>query len=246
VSTPSRGRIAAPAPGARSPVPTRLALLLSALVLSPGGCVPHLLDWEIGWSETGLENRFAAVEASILSGGCGGGTVLWIEEVRLSTGWETPPNLGAGRYGFAARARDAHCVWYAQGCREIDLPASDQAAVLVVLEPAAPAEPACAPELCLGGACACVAPGECGSACVSGDCSCSGRDCAMRCTADRACSCPGGGCNVRCEGGATCDCPGGNCVMDCAAGALCSCEGGDCTMACVEGAECSCRGGGCR
>lgn len=248
MSTPSRGRIPAPAPAACSPVSTRLALALCALILPPGGCVlPHLLSWEIGWGEIGLENRAVAIEASILQGGCGGGTVVWMQEVpAASAGFDDPPTLGEGRYGFAARARDASCVWYASGCREIDMPGENQGSLLVVLEALEPPEPACPVDQCIAGGCACSAPGECGSACTSGDCSCLTGGCTMRCAESGDCSCIGGNCTVRCDQNATCSCVGGNCVMDCVAGAECSCEGGNCTFFCTEGAECSCPGGGCR
>lgn len=247
MSTPSRGRIRTTASMARSPVSARLACLIGALTLLPDGCVlPHTLSWEIGWSEAGLEDRAASVEASILKDGCDGGTLVWIQEVSTATArWDDPPRLGEGRYGFVARARDAHCAWFASGCRELEMPADDDGELLVIVEPLTPEQQECPAEQCIGGECSCARPGECGAACTSGDCACADGGCSMACGLGRTCSCVGGGCNVRCETGATCSCRGGHCVMDCAAGARCVCEGGDCTLACEVGADCTCPGDGC-
>lgn len=246
MSAAYRGRICEPAAAARSPVSPRLVLLVFVLAVAPPACVlPHELDWEIGWSEPGLQARAAVVEASISKGGCEGEEVVWRQETAVTRGsWDEPPTLAEGRYGFAARVRDAGCVWFAQGCRDVDLPGDSESTLLVVIEPAV-TEPECAAEACIAGACACTEGGDCGTACLSGDCECFTGGCAMRCTAGRECSCFGGDCHVQCPADATCECFGGDCIMDCAPGSSCECAGGGCAMACAEGAQCSCVAGGC-
>jgi hypothetical protein len=66
---------------------------------------------------------------------------------------ELPSALGSGRFGFAARALDDRCRWYAAGCRELALPRDEDARALVMLE--AMARPAldCAAEGCDDSAC---------------------------------------------------------------------------------------------
>ena len=227
-------------------MPQRLLILIASLALTPAGCVlPHTLEWEIDWAEPGLADRAVAVEARILEGGCTGGSVVWSgESGRDGLGWETPPDLDAGRYGFAARSRDVHCRWFATGCREVDLPGDNDDRLRVVLA-TAQAEEACAEDLCIAGQCACTAPGSCGAACVGPDCTCSGGECALWCTDGGDCACAGGGCAMRCDLGAECTCTGGDCVMDCAAGSTCTCVAGDCTMECAASATCTCLAGGC-
>lgn len=227
----------------------RHTLALLGLVLAPGGCViPHFLDWEIEWGEAGLEDRSVIVEASILEGGCRSTNVFWAEETDATDpDWDAPPDLDEGRYGFAARARDADCVWYARGCREVDMPGDDDGKLTVVLEALETTERACPEEECIAGACDCTAAGTCGGeACEGTDCTCAESECHQRCQLGGACTCSGGYCGVRCDAGAMCTCDGGNCVMDCAAGAECTCAGGGCTMLCPLGADCSCSGGSCR
>ena len=248
----ARGRSPAPDLGAivrsrPATSPSTLALGATLALLHAGGCVlPHTLEWEIGWAETGLDGRAAVLEASIVAGGCDGADVLWIGEAVATSqaSWAEPPTLGEGLYGFRARARDERCRWFAGGCRQLRLPGDNDGTVTVMLAAMAPSA-ACDEDLCIGGRCACSAPGEC-DACTSGDCSCNASGCAMWCRAEQSCSCVGGDCSLRCDTGSECGCIGGNCVIDCAPGATCECIGGDCRMACAEGASCSCLGGDCR
>jgi len=58
----------------------------------------------------------------VLVGGCNGTEVLFSARVSGASAAMSPPTLGPGRYGFAARARDASCHWYAAGCSEVVVP----------------------------------------------------------------------------------------------------------------------------
>lgn len=219
-------------------MPPRFPVVVLALALSAAGCLPHELDWEIGWSEDGLSERLWTLEASITEGGCAGGTVVWSGTTGRTGHFDSPPELGEGHFGFGARAGDEQCSWYAQGCVDRKLPAGDnQDDIVVVLSPLEPPSAACPADECLAG--------SCGAGCVAGDCSCPAGRCTQRCTEGGDCSCLAGNCTVRCEAGAACSCVGGGCTMDCAAGSECSCVGGSCVMACQEGATCSCLGGHC-
>lgn len=233
-------------PVSHLPLPCIALAAAAALSVVPAGCaMPHTLSWELGWSDTVLEDRAVAVEASILEGGCEG-TVLWTTQIELGHETEDPPKLGEGRYGFRARARDMSCIWFADGCRDLELPAEDASSDVRVVLAGATELAACAADLCIAGLCACTAPGQCGTACVGADCDCVFGDCALRCTEDGSCSCTGGGCRMRCDEGSVCDCLGGGCVMDCGPETTCECLSGGCVYSCGAGASCTCQGGGCR
>lgn len=207
--------------------PSRLAFAITAAVpVALVGCVlPHTLSWELGWSNPNLEDRAVAVEASILEGGCAG-PVLWVQEVGTGGSSEDPPHLDEGRYGFAARARDLQCRWFAAGCRELDLPVDENDGDVRVVLSETTSEPACAD--CMAGTCQ-------STECERDDCSCIAGGCAMHCLENGDCSCLGGNCNMQCEQGASCSCLGGNCGIDCQPGATCTCLGGGC----------QCQGSGC-
>lgn len=150
-----------------------LRVLLAGSVVV-GGCLPNDLDWTVTFATPELADRALGVEASILEGGCGGGATVY--SATIGEAFEEPPLLDAGTYGFAARARDVRCQWYAAGCSTIELPSSDDS-VAVRLDAAA-GGPFCEGP-CLDGGCG--PPG--GTICEAGLADCNG-DQADGCEAD--------------------------------------------------------------
>ncbi|MBI2893413.1 MAG: hypothetical protein HYY06_07660 [Deltaproteobacteria bacterium] len=122
------------------------ALLAGWVVL--GGCLPSDLEWTVTFATQDLADRAVAVEGSILEGGCEGGTTLYSATIGEIS--DDPPLLEAGTFGFAGRARNVQCQWYAAGCKTLELPASDDA-VAVMLDAEA-GGPFCEGP-CLDGAC---------------------------------------------------------------------------------------------
>ncbi len=114
---------------------------------------PRALDWSIVFADEALRADARLVEAEIRQGGCDG-EVVWSATIRPDDlDGMRPPALEPGTWGFAARARDASCVWIAAGCEPAELGADDQpASVRTVLAEATPVA-ACAPESCRAGEC---------------------------------------------------------------------------------------------
>jgi hypothetical protein len=113
------------------------------------------LQWSVVFEPESLGDRASMVEARIVSGGCGDGDLRFVAEVRPSEmEGMAPPALEAGRYGFAARALDSQCRWYARGCEPLELgsPQSPRQVQTVLREQATP-EARCAPARCMQGRC---------------------------------------------------------------------------------------------
>ena len=129
-----------------------LPLLVGALALASCDSGPRPLTWEIRFAEPSLAPRARVLEATIYSGGCGSGTVIYAAELRAdSTSMSAqPPDLAPGAYGFAAVARDSSCVVFASDCVGVVLPGSR----LVTLQlTSSPDRAACPPAECAAGFC---------------------------------------------------------------------------------------------
>jgi hypothetical protein len=115
----------------------RARAFAASLVLAVMGCAPdpHRLSFEVEFASSRLRDRAAVIETRILKGGCGKTHVVYFSSFAPDEAGTSPPELGAGTYGFVARALDAACFWYAQGCTEVELPAANS--VLVHLAPLA-------------------------------------------------------------------------------------------------------------
>lgn len=120
-----------------------------AVLVMAFGCSaePHSLQWEVQFTSSTLQTRAAHTEVAIYRGGCASS----VTEARFALGESQAPRLEPGVYGFAARASDSACVWYAEGCTELQVP-SERQTVRVVLSQAAE-EPACAVQQCVSGRC---------------------------------------------------------------------------------------------
>jgi hypothetical protein len=130
------------------------------LVVAAVSCGPddHTLRWTFGFDSDADAARAIAVEGRVLAGGCDGTEVLFSSEARMGTPSTQPPSLPPGRYGFAGRARDGDCTWFAEGCVEVELPTDDGASVDVVLT-SGPTEAQCAPDECVDGMCTTIDAG---------------------------------------------------------------------------------------
>ena len=135
------------------------------LVLSGCGSDAASLSWRVRFELDEDRDRAAAVEVTILRGGCSSGGLAEYKELlgRGERPRNAPEPLGAGEYGFRARARDASCRIIAEGCRTVALPTDE--AIVVVLQTGSSAAPACPADVCDGaGRC----PGEWGYGGASG------------------------------------------------------------------------------
>jgi hypothetical protein len=112
----------------------KLAWAASALAWL-GACAPEpsALHWQLAFDSEALEQRAALLEARIAKGGCSSNDVVFASRFSGAQAAAEPPVLARGTYGFIARAQDADCRWYAQGCVELVLPAHASPAVLVQL-----------------------------------------------------------------------------------------------------------------
>jgi hypothetical protein len=83
---------------------------------------PESLRWEIDFESSALGARAALVESRILKGGCDAEEILYVSAFAPGEAGTPPPQLDRGSYGLIARAQDASCLWYAQGCTDVSLP----------------------------------------------------------------------------------------------------------------------------
>ena len=119
------------------------ALAVAVGMLAVSGCEgdPHRASWTVRFGDPTLRERADVVEARIERGGCGSGIEVYREDIGLDGAARMPASLAPGVYGFAARARDAACTYYAAGCTERTLPTEETSIVTVLT---ASAEQACA------------------------------------------------------------------------------------------------------
>ena len=141
-------------------VPRGHALLASLVLLASFmllGCEDdsHALDFQIHFASPELADRAQRVQARILLGGCEGEEDLYESTFGADEEGALPEALGDGRYGFAARAMDESCHWYASGCRELQLPRGGDGSAIVMLEampvPALDCAAGCESRACPGG-----------------------------------------------------------------------------------------------
>jgi hypothetical protein len=112
--------------------------------------------WELSFVDDQLAQQAVRVEGSVLIGGCEGDDLLYRVRVGREHAPPAPPELGPGRYGFAAMARDAECRTIARGCVELTLP--EAAAVVHVQLHAVAEEAGCEALACEDGLCSGEAP----------------------------------------------------------------------------------------
>lgn len=132
----------------------RALALLCAIGAWSCGPAPRDLPWSIAFADGADRALAVAFEAWIEQGTCeSSDRLIYREPFRLGGAAPTPPALGEGEYAFRARARDAECEWFAEGCTDYRVPADDAPTVIVTLSRVA-REPACPPDECgAGGAC---------------------------------------------------------------------------------------------
>jgi hypothetical protein len=100
-----------------------------------GACEPSAapLHWQLQWKTPALANRAAVLEARIAKGGCASTDIAYASRFAPGKQAGQPPTLASGKYGFAARAQDEQCQWYASGCVEIELPEKHDRTLVVHL-----------------------------------------------------------------------------------------------------------------
>ncbi len=123
-----------------------LAVVAAAWELCASACTePQRLAWRLQFEPEALAERARSIEAEVLKGGCTGrplfSTRLLPDEQSPSPG-ELPP----GHYGFRARARDAGCRWFAEGCEEVVLPRHGLVEVVLRERSGLGRDPACIAE----------------------------------------------------------------------------------------------------
>ena len=159
----------------------RVALLV-ALTAAVAGCDarPRRASLDLRFEPDALRDRVAAVELSVVEGGCGGARAVYRTEIPAEGGeaLSAPSVLDPGDYGIRAEARDATCRVYATGCTEVTFPRDDGATVTVTMEPVAE-RGACLPvDLCDRGLCMPAGPApDGGCAPASETCNASDDDC---------------------------------------------------------------------
>lgn len=225
-------------------------LALAALLVSTVGCEgsPHGLEWGFRFETPALRERAAFVRATILEGGCDGDRAVYDAELAVGGPAPTSPGeLGPGTYGLLGVARDASCVWFADGCVEVRLPDQADARVEVTLSASAVEEALCAVDRCTDGRCTAVGDagmgdggtGDGGRTCTPEVCNANDDDCDGRVDEDF-----GAGCTPCSAGTANCDGDTGNgCEADLATDAAnCGACGSGCGDALCSGGSCACAG----
>jgi hypothetical protein len=104
----------------------------------------HRLSFSVDFANPALRSRAVLVEATLRKGGCSGALVFETQIERGEQG-AAPPSLAPGRYGFAARARDESCSWFAAGCTEANLPSSSALTVVLSASEAQVVDTKCTP-----------------------------------------------------------------------------------------------------
>ena len=107
-----------------------------SLACALAGCAedsPRDLRWQISFAPGVDAEGARGIEASILAGGCTG-EPQYVARARVGVAFDTRPDvLDPGTYGFAARAMDRNCEFFAEGCTSVVLPRADAAVVSVRL-----------------------------------------------------------------------------------------------------------------
>lgn len=114
----------------------RLGHLLATGLVLVGACAPGdepTLRWRLR-VDPQLEPQVSRLAGEIREGGCDSDRVIWQAFLLDGEVAVSPPPLGEGRFGLAARAQDADCRWIGEGCEEVVLPESDGTHIVTVLE----------------------------------------------------------------------------------------------------------------
>lgn len=115
------------------------------------------VPWSVKSSDPTLIEQAAAIEATIMAGGCDAYATADLVQARYREVFlphsvpPSPRDLKAGTYGFRIRVRDASCRVVAEGCTTMQAPFSDEVSVMV--RPAAAESFACSVESCSCGVC---------------------------------------------------------------------------------------------
>jgi hypothetical protein len=109
-----------------------LPLLCAAVAIAACGSDPDPLEWELAFESRALRTRAAVIEARIVKGGCASEEILYVTAFAPDELGGNPPELAEGTYGLLARAQDAECMWYAQGCTEVELPRGGAKVVVTI------------------------------------------------------------------------------------------------------------------
>jgi hypothetical protein len=109
-----------------------LPLLCAAAAVCACDDGPDPLGWELAFESSSLRTRAAVIEARIVKGGCASDEILYVTTFTPDEAGSDPPELDKGSYGLIARAQDADCMWYAQGCTEVVLPRGGAKVVVTI------------------------------------------------------------------------------------------------------------------
>jgi hypothetical protein len=126
-----------------------------ALALGLGcGATPRALEWGVRFRDPADRARAVRIEVTVRRDGCAG-EPIFTDEIVVAVGqsMRMPARLPGGHYALAARARDAACTWFADGCTEVDLPYDGPSPVSVELVASAEMV-ACPASECDSGVCA--------------------------------------------------------------------------------------------
>jgi len=110
------------------------------LIAAFAGCGGDRFEWDLVYERECLAPLAATFEASILRGTCGSTDVVWRETTARGDRAALPPELPAGRYGFAGRAADASGRWFAEGCTEEEVPHDGALRVILTSDEPCPAD----------------------------------------------------------------------------------------------------------
>jgi hypothetical protein len=122
------------------------ALLAASLVaLVSSGCrETRGALWQLEFADPALRARAVRIAARVRRGTCADAGAA-IYDVELGPGEIAPPlpRLGGGVHAFSADARDAACVVYASGCRDVALPMAPGATITTTLRAIPEGPPEC-------------------------------------------------------------------------------------------------------
>ena len=91
------------------------------------------IDWVLLFDPPELASSAAAIEATILSGGCEGSEEVYSSIFALDNQGIVPPSLESGTFGFYAVALNSECQPIARGCTNLTLPSEDTNRLVVTL-----------------------------------------------------------------------------------------------------------------
>jgi len=109
----------------------------------------------VSFADEPLRARAAIVQVNVYRGGCDGSESVYDAEVLRGASDPGPGPLEAGVYGFSARAGDAECVYFAEGCVVRTLPLDTDDVIEIILRASEEEEAYCDYEggICNDGLC---------------------------------------------------------------------------------------------